>query len=55
MDVKQSKVVTITLNEDELIELRKLLLEIDELWDSSGEEMREDYYSSVIGELWRIL
>jgi|TARA_R110000868_G_scaffold29897_9_gene111262 hypothetical protein len=55
MDVKQSRVVTITLNEDDLIELKELLLEINELWDSSGEEMRESYFSTVIGKLWRIL
>ena len=55
MDLKQSRVVTITLNEDDLIELKKLFSEIDELWVSSGEELREYYFSTVIGELWRIL
>ena len=55
MDVKQSRVVTITLNEDDLIELRKVLSEIDELWDSSGEELREYYSSTAIGKLWSIL
>jgi hypothetical protein len=55
MDVKQSRVVTITLNEDELIKLKKLFLEINELWDSSGGEMRGYYCSTVIGELWSIL
>jgi hypothetical protein len=55
MDVKQSRVVTLTLNEDDLIELRKVLSEIDELWDSSGEELREYYSSTVIGKLWSIL
>lgn len=55
MDLKESRVVTITLNEDDLNELKKLLLGINELWDSSGEEMREYYFSSVIGKLWSIL
>jgi hypothetical protein len=55
MDVKQSRVVTLTLNEDDLIELRKVLLEIEELWDSSGEELREYYSSTAIGKLWSIL
>ena len=55
MDVKESRVVTITLNEDEIIELKKLLLEIYELWDCSGEELREYYSSSVIGKLWGVL
>jgi len=55
MDVKQSRVVTITLNEDDLIEIRKLLSEIDELWNSSGEELREYYSSTAIGKLWSIL
>ena len=51
----QSRVVTITLNEDELVELKEQLGEIYELWDSSGEELRECYASSVIGKLWSIL
>jgi len=55
MDVKQSRVVTITLDEDDLIELRKIFTEIDEFWDSSGEELREYYSSTFIGKLWSIL
>jgi hypothetical protein len=55
MDVKQSRVVTITLNEDDLIELKKLFTKIDEVCGSSGEELSEYYSSTFIGKLWSIL
>ena len=55
MDVKESRTVTITLNENDIIELKEQLLEINELWDASEEEMREYYFSGIIGKIWRVL
>ena len=55
MDVKLSKIITITLSENDVKELRKQLLKIDDLWDKLEGEMKPEYTGTILGELWKSL
>ncbi len=55
MDVKHSKIITITLSENDIEELRNQLVEIDELWNRSEGEMKPEYVGTILGKLWRHL
>jgi hypothetical protein len=55
MEEKVTKTLTLVLSESDCKELRNQLVEIDELWDRSGREMREYYKGSTLGKLWEHL
>jgi len=55
MDVKHSKIITITLSENDIEELKNQLADIDELWNRSEGEMKQEYTGTILGELWRRL
>jgi tetrahydromethanopterin S-methyltransferase subunit G len=55
MLITQSKTVTITLDDNDLKELRNQLIKIDQLWDRIEGEMKQEYVKTIIGELWRSL
>ena len=55
MDIKHSKMVTITLNENDIEQLRGELVAIDDFWDRIECEMKPEYAETILGELWRRL
>jgi hypothetical protein len=55
MDVNHSKIITITLSENDIEELRDQLVEIDDLWNRSEGEMKPEYTGTILGELWKHL
>ena len=55
MDVKHSKITTITLSENDIKELRDQLIDIDVFWNRSEGEMNEEYIGTILGELWKRL
>ena len=55
MDIKHSRMVTITLIGNDIEQLKGELLGIDDFWDKKECEMKPEYAETILGELWRRL
>jgi hypothetical protein len=55
MDVKHSKITTITLTENDVKHLKNELLEIDAFWDKLECELKPEYTGTILSELWKRL
>ena len=55
MDVRHSKITTITLSENDVKHLKNELMGIDDFWDTLECELKPEYTGTILGELWKRL